>query len=257
MHQETQLFFNHIFRQDRPVIEFLDADYTFLNQKLAQYYGINDVLGKEFRKVSLDKKTRRGGILTHGSILTLTSNPTRTSPVKRGKWILENLLGLPPPPPDPNAPPLPDDAKAFEGATLREIMVKHREDPGCAACHVKMDSIGIALENFDAVGMWREKYGNVTVDSEGYFTDGTKFDGPQELNQVLINQYKQEFLTQLTEAILTYALGRGVKYYDRCSVQEIVNQLEANDHRFSVLIRGIIKSPPFQNRRGDSAGKDG
>ena len=257
MHQETQLFFNHIFRQDRPVIEFLDADYTFLNQKLAQYYGINDVLGKEFRKVSLDKKTRRGGILTHGSILTLTSNPTRTSPVKRGKWVLENLLGLPPPPPDPNAPPLPDDAKAFEGATLREIMVKHREDPGCAACHVKMDSIGIALENFDAVGMWREKYGNVTVDSEGYFTDGTKFDGPQELNQVLIKQYKQEFLTQLTEAILTYALGRGVKYYDRCSVQEIVNQLEANDHRFSVLIRGIIKSPPFQNRRGDSAGKDG
>ena len=255
MQKETQLFFNHIYREDRSVLEFLNADYTFLNQKLAQYYGIENVLGNEFRKVSLDNRSNRGGILTQGSILTITSNPTRTSPVKRGKWVLENLLGLPPPPPDPNAPLLPEDDKAFEGKTLREIMVKHREDPGCAACHVKMDSIGLALENFDAVGQWRTSYGTVPVDSSGNFTNGTKFNGPLELNQVLLKQYKQEFLTHLTESMLTYALGRGVQYYDRCSTQEIVRQLEADDYRFSTLIRGIIHSAPFQKRRGDNAGK--
>ena len=255
MRKETQLFFNHIFREDRSVLEFLNADYSFLNQRLAQYYGINDVLGGEFRKVSL-KKTNRGGVLTQGSILTVTSNPTRTSPVKRGKWVLENLLGLPPPPPDPNAPPLPEDDKAFEDATLREIMEKHRADPGCAACHIKMDSIGLALENFDPVGTWRTTYGKTPVDASGEFTNGTKFIGPQELNKVLVRDFKKEYLSHLTETLLTYALGRGPEYYDRCTVQDIVTELEANNYTFSTLIYGIINSTPFQKRRGDSAGKE-
>ena len=255
MREETQLFFNYIFREDRSILEFLNADYTFLNQSLAQYYGINDVLGGEFRKVSLKKTNNRGGVLTQGSILTVTSNPTRTSPVKRGKWVLENLLGLPPPPPDPNAPPLPEDDAAFEGATLREIMEKHRADPGCAACHIKMDSIGLALENFDPVGNWRTTYGKTPVDASGEFTNGTKFIGPRELNQVLVRDFKKEFLSHLTETMLTYALGRGPEYFDRCSVQDIVRQLEANDYTFSTLIYGIVNSTPFQKRRGDEAGK--
>ena len=254
MRKETQLFFNYIFREDRSVLEFLNADYSFLNQRLAQYYGINDVLGGEFRKVSLSK-TNRGGILTQGSILTVTSNPTRTSPVKRGKWVLDNLLGLPPPPPDPNAPPLPEDDAAFDGATLRQIMEKHRADPGCAACHIKMDSIGLALENFDPVGTWRTSYGKTAVDASGEFTNGTKFIGPQELKKVLVRDFKQEFLSHLTETMLTYAIGRGPQYFDRCTVQDIVKQLEANDYTFSTLIYGIVNSTPFQKRRGDDAGK--
>jgi len=191
----------------------------------------------------------RGGILTHASVLTVTSNPTRTSPVKRGRWVLEQILGSPPPPPPPDVPELEEDHDAIAGTTLRERLEQHREDPACANCHAKMDPIGFALENYNAIGAFRTKEGELEIDTTAVLPDGTSFDGIADLKQILKDR-KQQFVRCLAEKMLTYALGRGLEYYDRPTVDQIVVQLEAADYRSAVLITEIVKSDPFRLRRG-------
>jgi hypothetical protein len=193
--------------------------------------------------------TPRQGLLTQGSILTLTSNPTRTSPVKRGKWVLENLLSTPPPPPPPNVPELEAGEKLT--GTLRQRMVKHRENAMCASCHERMDPIGFALEHFDGIGGYREKDGDEAVETAGELSSGEAFQDHRELNQVLASAKRDDFLRCLTEKMLTYALGRGLEYYDKPAVQKIVGQLKSGDGRFSTLVLGVVESAPFQMRRGE------
>ncbi len=265
MLKETELFLESIFREDRSVIDLLDADYTFLNQELANHYGIADtkgnwmyqektvpggepIKGSGFRRVAL-QGTSRGGVLTHASVLTVTSNPTRTSPVKRGRWVLEQILGTPPPPPPPDVPELEEDKAASTATTLRELLEQHREDPACANCHAKMDPIGFALENYNAIGAFRKKDGGLEIDTTAELPDGTTLDGIADLKQILKDR-KQEFVRCLTEKLLIYALGRGLEYYDRPTVDRIVAQLEAEGYRSSVLITEIVKSDPFRLRRG-------
>ena len=267
MLQETVLFLGSIFREDRSVLELLDADYTFLNKPLANHYGIVDtqgnwmgqpvsrpggeaIKGSAFQRVAL-QGTSRGGILTHASVLTVTSNPTRTSPVKRGRWVLEQLLGSPPPPPPPDVPELAEEREAVRGNTLRQRLEQHRADPACANCHAKMDPIGFALENYNAIGAFRTKDGEVEIDSTGELPDGTAFHGIADLKQILKDR-KRRFARCLTEKMLTYALGRGLAYFDLPTVERIVAQLEAKDYRSSVLITEIVKSDPFRLRRGRS-----
>jgi hypothetical protein len=249
MERETQLFFETVMREDRSVLDFIDGPYTFVNERLAKHYGIQGVRGEEFQRVSFKDKSR-GGVLTHGSVLTITSNPTRTSPVKRGKWVLDNLLGTPPPPPPPNVPDL-KDQKELTG-TLRQKMELHRVNPNCASCHERMDPIGFGLENFNAVGVWRDKDDQLPIDASGTLPGGQKFSGPAELKKILRDQ-KDLFAHCLTEKMLTYALGRGLEYYDKCAVDKITTALARKNYRFSVLITEIVNSVPFQMRRGDSA----
>ena len=248
MEKETELFFDYIMREDRSVLEFINADYTFVNERLARHYGIAGVKGDKFQRVSL-KGTARGGLLTQGSILTITSNPTRTSPVKRGKWVLENLLGTPPPPPPPDVPEL-KEGKELTG-TLRERMEQHRANPSCAVCHQRMDPIGFGFENFDGIGAWREKDGSAPIDPSGELVTGETFKGPAELKNILLKQKRTEFIRCLTEKMLTYALGRGLEYYDRCATDQIAKELAKKNYRFSQLITAIVKSTPFQMRRGE------
>ncbi|HVX83276.1 MAG TPA: DUF1592 domain-containing protein [Phycisphaerae bacterium] len=253
MQTETALFCDSLIREDRPVTELLSADYTFLNARLAKFYGIEGVNGEEFRKVSLAGTKRSGGVLTQGSILTLTSNPTRTSPVKRGKWVLENLLNAPPPPPPPNIPALPGDSHPNSG-TLREQMERHRADPTCASCHAMMDPIGFGLEHFNAVGQWRDvDDSKEAIDATGVLVTGESFNDPADLAKILITTKRDDFLHAVAEKMLTYALGRGVEYYDRPAVDKIVEQMEAHGDRFSSLIEGIVTSVPFEYRRGENA----
>ncbi len=250
MAKETEMLFEHIMREDRPVTELLGADYTFVNERLAKLYDINGVEGDAFVKVKLPAQ-RPGGILGHGSFLTLTSNPTRTSPVKRGKYVLENLLGTPPPPPPPNVPDL-NDAKGAElKGTLRQRMEQHRQDAICASCHARMDPIGFGLENFDGIGAWRDKDGANPIDSGGVLVSGEKFKGPAELQRVLLGRKRGDFLRCVSEKMLTYALGRGTEFYDRTAIQSVVASLEKNDTKFSALVLGIVNSVPFQMRRGE------
>jgi len=246
MRMETLLFFNSLLRTNSSVLGLLNADYTYLNESLARHYGISGVSGDEFRRVSL-RGTNRGGLLTQASILTITSNPTRTSPVKRGKWILENLLNTPPPPPAPDVMQL-EDQKELKG-TLRQKMEQHRRDPGCASCHQQMDPLGFALENFDAVGRWRTRDGDGQIDATGVLTSGEKFSGGIELQQTLLKKKKDEFVRCLTEKMLTYALGRGLEYYDKCAVDKVVEALEKDNYRFGTLIIEIVNSQPFQQRK--------
>jgi len=248
MEKETELFFDNIIREDRSVLEFISADYTFVNERLARHYGISGVKGDKFQRVSL-KGTPRGGLLTQGSILTITSNPTRTSPVKRGKWVLENLLGTPPPPPPPDVPEL-KEGKELTG-TLRERMEQHRANPNCAVCHQRMDPIGFGFENFDGIGAWRDKDGGAAIDPSGELVTGETFKGPAELRSILLKQKRGEFVRCLTEKMLTYALGRGLEYYDRCATDQIAKDLAKKNYRFSQLITAIVKSTPFQQRRGE------
>jgi hypothetical protein len=248
MQRETEMYFEYILREDRSILEFLDSDYTFLNERLARHYGIEGVQGLEMRLVKLPDR-RRGGILTHASILTVTSNPTRTSPVKRGKFILENILGTPPPPPPPDVPELDNDKNAVLTGSLRQRMEKHRENPGCAVCHVKMDALGFGLENFDAIGAWRTKDGSFEIDPSGTLPDGTTFRNPAELRQALLQQADQ-FRRCLAEKLLTYALGRGLEPTDNVFLREIVAQTKQGGDRFSALILAIVHSDPFQLRRG-------
>jgi Protein of unknown function (DUF1592)/Protein of unknown function (DUF1588)/Protein of unknown function (DUF1587)/Protein of unknown function (DUF1585)/Protein of unknown function (DUF1595)/Ca-dependent carbohydrate-binding module xylan-binding/Planctomycete cytochrome C len=245
MARETELFFEAILREDRSILDFLDADFSFVNERLARHYGIAGIKGKEFRRVKLP--ANRGGLLTQASILTLTSNPTRTSPVKRGKWVLEQLLGTPPPPPPPNAGDLEDDAKAQLSGSLRQRMEQHRKNPSCAVCHNRLDPLGFAFENYDAVGAWRTKDGKFDIDPSGVLPDGRSFNGPAELKALLKGQ-KDLFGRCLAEKLLTYALGRGLEYYDRCAVDQILGGLAQKDNRFSALVAEVVKSEPFQKR---------
>ena len=248
MRKESELFFGNIMRQDRSVLEMLDAKYTFLNQRLAEFYGIKTVKGPEFRQVDLTG-THRGGILTQASVLTASSYATRTSPVLRGKWVLENLLNAPPPPPPPNVPPL-EEAKAGTSASLRQVMEAHRANALCASCHSKMDPLGFGLENYNAIGEWRDQDGKFPIDSSGLLPDGRTFKGPEELKAILLSN-KAAFADCIAEKMLTYALGRGLEGYDRAAVKEIVNGLAANDYKFSTLVMGIVRSMPFQMKRGE------
>jgi hypothetical protein len=251
MRRETEMVFERIVKEDRSVMDFLTADYSYVNERLAGYYGISGVKGGEFKLVSL-KGTPRGGILTHASILTLTSNPTRTSPVKRGKWVLENILGTPPPEPPPNVPPLEERRRGDDaGETLRQRLEKHREDPNCAACHALMDPIGFAFENFDATGRWREKDGNAGIDSTGELVSGERFKDAADLRAILAAEKGGDFVRCMSERMLTYGLGRGLEFYDKCAVKEIVRRVGENDHRFSSMVRAVVDSVPFQYRRGD------
>jgi mono/diheme cytochrome c family protein len=249
MLRETELFFEHLLREDRSVIDFLEADYTFVNERLARHYGLEGVAGDRFRRISLAGTPRRG-VLTHGSVLTLTSNPTRTSPVKRGLWVLENLLNTHPPPPPPDVPTLEQEGAVLTG-TLREQMARHSTDPNCASCHVRMDPIGFGLENFDAVGAWREVDGGSPIDPSGKLTTGENFAGAAELARVLATSRREEFVAALADRLLTYALGRGLEYYDRPAIEKIVAGAREDGYAFSRVIREVVHSFPFQYRRGE------
>ena len=245
--QEAELFFEHILREDRSVLEFLDADYTFLNNRLAEHYEIPGVYGSHFRRVVLDDG-RRGGLLGQGAILTATSYDNRTSPVTRGKWVLENLLGTPPPPPPPNVPFLREQGAGDEVLTMRERMEEHRANPACASCHQLMDPLGFALENFDGIGGWRTVEGETPIDSSGELPDGTPFQGPSELRRALLTK-REGFVTTVTEKLLTYALGRGLEYYDAPAARQVIREAAPSDYRLSSLILAIVQSTPFQQRR--------
>jgi mono/diheme cytochrome c family protein len=246
--RETSLFFDSIVRDDRSVLDLLDADYTFLNERLAKHYGIPGVYGERFRRVSLPPDSPRRGLLGQGSILTDTSRPNRTSPVIRGKWILENIFGTPPPAPPPNVPQLKETRDPRKVVPMRELMAEHRANPVCAACHAQMDQLGFSLENFDAIGEWRDTYSSgAPVDAAAKLPDGTTFDGPVELRKVLLS-HSDEFLTTTIEKMLTYALGRGLEAADAPAVREIKREAVTANNRFSSLILGIVRSTPFQMR---------
>jgi mono/diheme cytochrome c family protein len=248
MIKETELFFEHLLKEDRSILEFLDADWTFVNERLARHYGMPGVKGEQFVKVKLTAPDRLG-VLTHASILSVTSNPTRTSPVKRGKWILDNILNTPPPPPPPDVPDLSEDSKVVASASLRTRMEQHRVNPNCAVCHQRMDPIGFGFENFDAVGAWRKKDGKFDVDASGELPTGQKFKGPKELVAVLKTK-EAEFRRCLIEKLLTYALGRGLEYYDKCALDEISAEAVRNDNRFVSIVLAIVQSEPFQMKKG-------
>jgi hypothetical protein len=247
--KETELFFESMLREDRPVFDLLTADYTFVNERLARHYAIPDIYGSHFRRVAVPDETRQG-LLGKGGILAVTSYGNRTSPVLRGKWVLEQLLGMPPPPPPPDVPPLDDKKKEGKPLTMRQMMEQHRVNPACASCHKLMDPIGFALENFDAVGEWRATYAEAgsPVDASGQLFDGSRFDDFSQFRQVLLN-HKQQFAYTVAEKLLTYALGRGVEYYDAPAVRKILREAAPSEYRWSALIMGIVKSIPFQMRR--------
>ena len=244
MRRETELFVETMIREDRSVLDFLNADYTFVNERLARHYGIPSVSGDEFQRVALSDGRR--GVLTHASILMLTSNPTRTSPVKRGKWILENMLAEPPPPPPANVPELEEGAETL--GSLREQMEQHRANPTCASCHRTMDALGFGLENFDAIGAYRERDGRFEIEASGELPGGRQFDGASDLMQILLAEKKQAFCKCLAGKMMTFALGRGLTSYDRCAIKEAVSALAENDYRFSALVTSIVTSDPFMLR---------
>jgi hypothetical protein len=248
MRAETRIFFETIMREDRSVLDFIDARFTFLNERLARHYGIPGVVGPEFRRVSL-KGNQRSGILTQASVLTVSSYPTRTSPVLRGKWLLENFLGAPPPPPPPGVANVNEEAIGSL-ASLRQQLEKHRSDQSCAVCHARMDALGFGLENYDAIGAWRNRDGRFPVDSSGVLPGGKSFRGPGQLKEIL-KKDKEAFIQCLTEKMLTYALGRGLERYDVPAVSAISRRVTESDGRFSRLVLEIVNSWPFQMRRGD------
>jgi hypothetical protein len=265
MLKETELFVESVLREDRSLLDLISADYTWLNEPLAKHYGIADtngnltgqpvqepagqaITGEAFVRVLL-KDRNRGGLLTQASILSVTSNPTRTSPVKRGRWILEQILGSPPPGPPPNVPELPNTDTDVAGASLRQRLEVHRSNPACANCHAKMDPIGFALENFDAIGQFRTRDGNFDIDVAGELPDGTRFSGAPDLKNVILAR-KQEFARCVCEKLLIYALGRGLEYYDRPVVESILKASESQDYRFSAIVMSIVQSEAFRLRRG-------
>jgi len=251
MARETKMFFESILREDRSVLDFIDADYSYLNERLARFYGISDVQGPEFRKVLFAHDSQRGGLLTQASVLTISSYANRTSPVLRGKWVLENFVGAPPPPPPPDVPNL-DEAKIGTTSSMREQLELHRKNAICASCHARMDPLGFGLENFDAVGGWRTKDGEFTINAVGTLPDGRSFTGPQGLKSILKSQ-PDAFTECLTRKMLIYALGRGLETSDDAAVKEIVRKVAADNYRISSLILGIVNSEPFQKPRGESS----
>jgi hypothetical protein len=244
--RESSLFFENIVREDRSVLELIDADYTFVNERLARYYGIPGIHGSYFRRVPLNGK-ERGGVLTQGGVLMVTSYPTRTSPVLRGKWILENILGAPPPPPPPNVPQLEENAVG-SAKSLREQLEKHRASAACASCHSRLDPLGFALENFDGVGRYRAEEGGSPIDASGSMSNGTTVTGPAGLKKVILER-KDEFVEVMAGKLLTYALGRGLEYYDQPAVRQIRRDMAADNDRFSSVVLGVVNSVPFQMRR--------
>jgi hypothetical protein len=249
--KETELFVSSIFREDRSLLDLLSADYTFLNERLAEHYGIPRIYGSQFRRVTLTDVNRHG-LLGQGSVLTVTSYPNRTSVVQRGRWILENLLGTPPPPPPPNVPEL-KAAPNGKLLTMRDQMQAHRANPVCASCHGRMDPLGFALENFDGVGRWRDEDAGQKIDAGGKLPDGTEFQGPAGLSNLLLTKYRDDFVGTATEKLLTYALGRGVEYYDYPAVRAIDREAARDHYRISSLILAIVKSTPFQMRRASDS----
>jgi mono/diheme cytochrome c family protein len=255
MRQETESVFDYVVREDRSLLELLDSDYTFVNERLARYYGITNVVGQEMRRVTLPPDSPRGGILTEGTVLAVTSNPTRTSPVKRGVFILDNVLGTPSLPPPPNIPPLEDAIKGLtnRAPTLRETLAVHRENVLCASCHDRMDPLGLALENFNAMGMWRGQEFGQPIDPAGTLATGEDFSNIKELKQVLVKDHAGDFYRTLTQKLLTYALGRGLDYYDVETVDQIVARIEKSGGKPSALLAGIIESAPFQKTRAPAS----
>jgi hypothetical protein len=247
MRRETEAFFESLIREDRSILDFIDADYTFLNERLAEFYGVSGVRGTEFRKVSL-AGTGRAGVLTQASVLTVSSYATRTSPVLRGKWILENLLNAPPPPPPPDVPTL-DESKVGESASLRQQLEAHRANPTCASCHSRLDPLGFALENYDAIGAWREKDGKLPIDASASLPDGRSFRGAAELKEIL-KADRDAFARCVSEKLLTSALGRGLERYDQPAVRRIAAGTAAGGYRFSSLVMEIVNSLPFRMRKG-------
>lgn len=256
MRRETEMLFAYIVREDRSVLDLLDSDYTFLNEKLADLYDIPGVEGREMRRVTLPADSPRGGVLTQATMLTVTSNPTRTSPVKRGRYILDNILGMPSPPAPPNVPELEEAAKKFAGRepTLRELLAAHRESALCASCHSRMDPLGIALENFNALGMWRETEMDEPIDASGTLITGEPFRDVHELKRILVTKHRTDFYRCMTQKMMTYALGRGLEYYDEYTIDRIVDRLEERGGRFSVLLTEVIMSSPFQKQRSIPSG---
>ncbi len=255
MREESERFFGAIISENRPVTDLLNANFTYLNEPLARHYGIPGVEGNQFRRVSLQgqERERRGGILSHASILTITSNPTRTSPVNRGNWVLENLLGTPPPPPPEDVPDLEEVKKhTDEKLTMRQQLEIHREDPVCASCHSRMDPIGFALENYDGIGRWRDAENGQKIDPSGELYTGERFAGASELRMILSGEKKEAFSQNLAAKMLTYALGRGIYYYDRPALNQIFQTAAKEDLRFHAFVRAIVDSVPFQYRRGES-----
>jgi hypothetical protein len=247
LRRETELLFEEVIREDRSVMDLLKSDHAWLNERLAKHYGIPHVYGPRFRRVALEPGSERGGLLRQGSILLVTSYATRTSPVLRGKWVLENLLGTPPPPPPPNVPALDDNDTISETLPVRERLLKHRANAACASCHNLIDPVGFALENFDAVGRWRTAEDGRPVDASGGLPDGSKFVGVAGLEEALLKR-PEIVVGTLTEKLLTYALGRGIEYYDGPAVREVVRTARAADYRFAALIEAIVKSTPFRMR---------
>jgi hypothetical protein len=246
--RETELFFESQFREDRSVVDLLRANYTFVNARLGRHYGIPGVYGSNFRRVTLNDDNRVG-LLGQASVLTVTSYANRTSPTLRGKWVLQNILGAPPPAPPPDVPAL-EDQPGAKYRTMRERMEQHRKNPACAACHARIDPMGFAMENFDAVGQWRTRQGDTPIDASGSL-DGTKFNGVAELRQLLL-QHQDEFVATVTKKLLTYALGRGIDYYDMPAVRGILRQAVPGDYHWSSIVLGIVNSTPFQMRRAES-----
>ncbi|MFN7926338.1 MAG: DUF1588 domain-containing protein [Blastocatellia bacterium] len=246
--RETEMFFESIVREDKSILDFIDGKYSFLNERLAELYNIPGVKGPEFRRVSLANNPQRGGVVTHASVLTVSSYTTRTSPVLRGKWILENLLNTPPPTPPPDVPAL-DESKIGSSLTVRQQLEEHRKNPICAACHTKLDPLGFGLEKYNAIGVWREKDGKLPIDDLGVLPDGRKFNGPEELKAILRAE-RNSFAQGLTEKLLTYGLGRGMERYDKPTIKTIAERVAGSDYRFSSLVQEIVTSLPFQMRRG-------
>jgi len=251
MERETELFFESVVRENRSALELLTANYTFLNERLAKHYGIPDIYGSQFRRVSLEDP-HRGGLLGQASLLTVTSPPNRTSVVQRGKWVLENLLGAPPPPPPPGVPALDATTKGNTHLSLRAALEQHRANPGCAGCHAVMDPIGFALENYNGIGQWRAEDGGSPIDASGKLPDGTRFSGPSGLRNTMSTSKREEFANTVTEKLLTYGLGRGLEYYDQPAVRSILRECGPGDYRMRDLIQAVVMSTPFLERRGGS-----
>ena len=254
MAEEPVAFFHALLREDRPITDLIGADYSFLNETLAKHYGVEDVKGAEFRKVTLKEKAR-GGVLGMGAILTLTSYPQRTSPVLRGKWVLEEILGTPPPPPPSMVKVLPADDRPRDNQTFRQRLEAHRKDASCAGCHAKLDPLGFGLESFDPIGRLRTEIAGKPVDAAGVLTTGESFTGPAELKKILVESKRDLFVKNVTSKMLSYALRRGLEYYDQRTVKGIVATLDEKGYRTRVLVAEIVKSYPFQYRRNDPVGR--